>query len=303
MLCTLGTLTRVTFITVVVVAVACDCRTDVLAGPPPRRPTGRRTAGDQERSGDPGGVLAGAGGSCSSTSTVRRHHGQLGRLPPRVRPGTDLAPGAEPGPIAYLLHPQTWWTQFLQLVAPVPSLSDGRLRYVLMTVVLLVVLGLAVVTAVRRRGAATVDRPGAVAILLLAVVFAGSMAKLAVHVSHRGGANQRYLLDALGLWAVGGALLVVGLARLAPHAVALVGALGATGTVLYAAGIVARTDDSVGASTFGDLRASLSDSIVPGAGLICVVALLMAVAGLAAAVSSVGRRCARPAVRSGGVIS
>ena len=290
-LCTLGTLTRVTFLTVAVIAVVFTVALSLWPGLRPSRPTREtmlRAAG--RGLAIVASVAAGAGwflllnlhryGDLTGGSAIYNIDSVAAR---------DLAPGAASGPLAYLLHPATWWTQLRQLVAPVPSLSDGKLRYDVLTAVLVVVLVLAVVAAVRRRGAGTLDRPGAVTMLLLAVLLAASMAKLAVHVSHRGGANQRYLLDALGLWAVGGALLVVGLARLAPHAVALVGALGATGTVLYAAGIVARTDNSVGASTFGDLRASLSDSIVPGAGLICVVALLMTVAGLAMAVSSIGK--------------
>jgi hypothetical protein len=110
-----------------------------------------------------------------------------------------------------------------------------------------------------------------------------------VHVSNRGGANQRYLLDTLGLWAVGGALVLLALGRLAPHAFAVLGALGATGTLCYAAGIVLRSDRTTEGSALHGLRSSLSDSIVPGAELVCVAALLLVVAGLLTAVTAMAR--------------
>lgn len=295
-LCTLGTLTRVTFLTVVAVAVLFTVALSLWPGLRRRRPDGEALV---RAAGRGLAVLAAvvAGAGWFLLLNLHRYGDLTGGSAVYTLDSVEarhLAPGAGSGPLVYLLHPATWWTQLRQLVAPVPSLSDGKLRYDLLTMVLVVVLVLAVAAAVRRRGVGPLDRPGAVGMLLLAVVLGGSMAKLAVHVSHRGGANQRYLLDGLGLWAVGGALLLVALGRLAPHAVALVAAMGASGTVLYAAGIVARSDESVGASTFTDLRESLLDSPVPGAGLICVLALVAAAAGLATAVSAVGQALRAP---------
>ena len=134
-----------------------------------------------------------------------------------------------------------------------------------------------------------VDRPATVALLLLVLLLAASLCKLAVHVSNRGGPNQRYLLDALPLWAVGGTLLVLALGRLARHALALVGAFGAVGTVCYAAGIVARSDKTTEGSTLHVLRTSLADSIVPAAEVVLAVALVLVVAGLAISFTAMAR--------------
>lgn len=290
-LCTLGTLTRVTFLTVVAVAVVAVAALTLWPDLRRRRPDSGTLRSVVARAlVVVGSVVVGAGwflvlnlqryGDLTGGSAV------YGIEWVRER---DLAPGAASGPLVYLLHPHTWWTQLQQVVAPVPSISRGHWPYVLMTVVLVVVLVLAVVAAVRRRGPDVVDRAGAAGLLVLAALLAGSLAKLAEHVSHRGGANQRYLLDALGLWAVGGAVLLLALGRLAPHAVGLVGVLGASGVVTYAAGIVLRTDDVIGGSTLGALRDSLAVSRVPAAGLLCVLLLLGALGGLAVAVAAVGQ--------------
>ena len=226
-------LTRITFITVVVVAVAWTVALTLwpaLRLARPQRAIVLRAAG---RGVAILGVAAARAGSCSSISTgtaISRGSAVCGLETVQAR---GLAPGAASGPLVYLLHPYTWWTQFLQLVAPVPPLSNDAVPYMLMTATLLVVLVLAAVVAVRRRGAGLIDRPGAVTPPFLAVLFAASMAKLAAHVSNRGGANQRYLLDAIEL---GGSA-----ARSCcwpwagwHHAVALAAALGATGVNLCA---------------------------------------------------------------------
>ena len=291
MLCTLGMLTRITFITVVVVAVTWIVALTLwpnLRLSRPDRPALLKAGG--RGLAIIAAVAVGAGwfmllnldryGDLTGGSAVYTIETVQART---------LAPGAASGPLIYLLHPYTWWIQLLQLVAPVPSISDDKLPYVLMTAALVAVLVLATVAAVRRRGLGLLDRPGALNLLLLGLLFATSMAKLAQHVSQRGGANQRYLLDAIGFWAIGGALLLLALGRLAPHAVALVGALAAAGVVTYAAGIVLRTDDVEGGPVLDGLRASLSESIVPAAGLVLVIALLMVVAGLATVAYSIAQ--------------
>lgn len=295
-LCTLGTLTRVTFVTVVVVAVAATVALSLWPDLRLRRPDGRAL-----RRATGGGlaitvsVLVGAGwflllnleryGDLTGGSAVY--------LMESVRDRT-FYPGAEHGPIAYLLHPYTWWLQFLQLVAPVPSIADNRVPYVLMTVALLVVLTLAAVACVRRRGVRALDRPAAAGVLLLALLLAAALAKLAVHVSHRGGPNQRYLLDALGAWAVGGALLLLALDRWAPHALAVVGGLGAVGSVCYGLGIARRADDVTEGSALHVLDVVLTDSLVPGAHVVVGVTLLLAAAGLAMAVTALLREPGPP---------
>ncbi len=290
LLCTLGMLTRVTFLTVAVVAVAATFALSLWPELRLRLPDRRALLTASGRAGAiVAAVAVGAGwflrlnedryGDLTGGSAV--YH--LESVEER-----SLAPGASHGPLGYLLHPYTWWVQLQQLVAPVPSIAQHKLPYLLMTVAIGAVLAAGAVALVRRRGAGLLDRPGAVTVLLLAVIFAGSVAKLAVHVSNRGGANQRYLLDALGLWAVGGALLLVALGRLTPHAVALVGALGATGALCYAAGIVLRHADEDG-SAVHVLRSSLAHSIVPMAGLLGAVALVLVVAGLVAAVQATER--------------
>lgn len=285
-LCAAGTLTRVTFLTVVAVAVVGVVALTLWPDLRLRRPTpsvvlsagGRAVA-------LVGSVLAGAGwflllnleryGDLTGGSAIY--------LMESVR-DRRWYPGAEHGPIAFLLHPYTWWTQSLQLVAPVPSIADDRLPYVLMTITLLVVLALAAVAFVRRRAVRMLDRPAEFILLLLAVLLAGALAKLAVHVSHRGGPNQRYLLDAIGLWAVGCALLLAAFGAVAHRALGLVAALGAVGSVCYAVGIAVRADDVTEGSTLHVLRVSLAHSPVPAAELVGIASLLLAVAGLVTAV-------------------
>lgn len=290
-LCTLGTLTRVTFITVVFVAVAWTVALTLWPALRLSRPQ-RATVLRATTRGLAILAVVAAGAGWFMVLNLERYGDLTGGSAVyglETVQARDLAPGAASGPLTYLLHPYTWWTQFLQLVAPVPSLSNDTVPYMLMTAALLVVLVLAAVAAVRRRGAGLIDRPGAVTLLLLAVLFAASMAKLAVHVSNRGGANQRYLLDAIEFWAVGGAVLLLALGRLAPPAVAAVVALGATGVVTYAAGIVLRTDEIAGGPALTRLRTSLSESIVPAAELVCLAALMMVGVGLAAAVASIAQ--------------
>lgn len=285
-LCAAGTLTRVTFLTVVAVAVVGvvgltlwpDLR---LRRPDPQalvRAVGRAIA-------VVGSVLAGAGWFL--LLNVERYGDLTGGsaiyLMDSVR-DRRWYPGAEHGPVAFLLHPYTWWTQSLQLVAPVPSIADDRLPYVLMTITLLAVLGLAAVAFVRGRAVRMLDRPAAVTLLLLAMLLAGALAKLAVHVSHRGGPNQRYLLDAIGLWAVGGALLLAALGAFAHRALGLVAALSAIGSVCYAVGIAVRADDVTEGSALHVLRVSLAHSPLPAAEAVSIASLLLAVGGLVAAV-------------------
>lgn len=288
LLCTLGTLTRVTFVTVAAVAVAATAALTLWPHLRLRTPD-RRSLGVAVARGSVivAAVAVGAGwflllnldryGDLTGGSAVYSIESVQDRT---------FAPGAGSGPLVYLLHPHTYWVQLTQLVAPVPSISQNIAPYMVMTAVLLAVLVGAAVSFVRRRGAGVLDRPGALTMVGLGLVLASSLAKLAVHVSHRGGENQRYLLDALGFWAVGGAVLLVAMGRLTTHALALVGALGALGAVCYAAGIVLRTDDTSGGSTPSALGASLSESLVPLAGMVFLLALLLAVAGLVTAVRS-----------------
>jgi hypothetical protein len=291
LLCTAGTLTRVTFITVTAIAVAGTISLSLWPELRPRRQDLSSVVRAMARgSAIAGATAVGAGwflllnlhryGDLTGGSAVYHLESVQER---------SLAPGAAHGPVVYLLHPYTWWVQFLQLVAPTPSIANDSVPYVAMTVALIVLLAVGAVAFVRRRGAGLVDRPALVALLLLVVLFAASMCKLAVHVSNRGGANQRYLLDALGLWAVGGTLLVLALGRLARHAIPLLGAFGAVGTVCYAAGIVARSDKTTEGSTPHVLRTSLADSIVPAAEVVLAVALLLVVAGLAMSVTAMAR--------------
>jgi hypothetical protein len=290
-LCSLGTLTRVTFITVTVVAVAATAALSLWPQLGVHRPQRR----DLVRAAGRGLVIVGASMLSAGWFLVLNleRYGDLtgGSAVYYLETiqARELSPGAAYGPVVYLLHPYTWWTQLLQLVAPVPSISEGKMPYVLMAVAMIVVLVLTAGAVMRRRGADLLDRPARVTMLVLALMFAGSMLKLAVHVSNKGGANQRYLLDSLASWTVGGALLVVAVGTLAPRVVAFLGSLGAIGALCYAAGIVLRTDDITDGAIAGPLRASLADSIVPAAGLLLVCFVLLLLAGLLMAVSAQAR--------------
>jgi hypothetical protein len=282
LLCTLGMLTRVTFLTVTLAAVGAVVALTLWPGLRPSRPG---SAALRLALGRAGVVLAAvtAGAGWFLVLNLSRYGDLTGGSAVYAMDSVQdrtLAPGADAGPLGYLLTPNTWWVQLTQLAGPVPSVARGDVAYVVTTVVLTALLVAGGVALVRRRGAGLLDRPGTAVMLLLVLLAAGSMAKLAVHVTNRGGANQRYLLDSLAFWAVGAALLLVALGRLAPYAVALAAALGATGSLAYAAGIVKRTDDLPNGSTAHAVREALATSVLPVPGLLVAGALSAVAAGL-----------------------
>ena len=147
----------------------------------------------------------------------------------------EFAPGAEDGPLTYMLLPSTWWTQIMQLGG---SRVDTRIHAVLGSAVLAVLL-IAVVAAVldRTRHRGMLDVPARWILVGLALVAAATYAELASHVSHKGSETQRYLLNGIGFWAIGGAALLSSAPRrLIPYLVTLMATLLSIGSVTGAVG-------------------------------------------------------------------
>lgn len=296
-LCTLGMLTRVTFLTVAAVGVAAVVALTLWPDLRLRVP-GRDALLSAVRRAVAIGATIAAGAGWFLLLNLHRYGDLTGGSAvyglESIKERT-WAPGAEAGPLVYLLHPNSWWVQLRQLTAPPFANMKNNVGLTVLAIIVGLVLLAAVVAVLRGRARGIVDRPGTVTLLLLAVLFAGGMAKLALHVSNRGSSYQRYLLDALGLWAVGAALLVLALGRLAPHALAVIAGFGAVGSVAFAASIVLRADainrgaDPVTSRGFDVLRDTLTDSVVPGAAVLVVLAAAVGIAGLGLAVRSVAQ--------------
>jgi hypothetical protein len=235
-LCALGMLTRISFLPVWLLATCAVAGLELW----PRLRRGRPGLANVRR-----GALAALtvlvvpvlGAGWFYALNLRRYGDLTGGS--EVYAGTLVAereylPGAEDGPIAYILQPTTWWSQVKQLGGALSSLNPSDPIHAVLGGAAAGVLLLAVVSGLfygrRRRG--LLDAAGRWTIAGLALVAAATIAEMAWHVSHRGNDSQRYLLDAIGFWAIGLATVVVlARRRLAAYLVTLVAALLSIGSV------------------------------------------------------------------------
>lgn len=250
-LCGLGMLTRVTFVAVVAIICASLVVLSVWPRLRPERLQWRRLALGIGRAGAVLGTTVVMAGWFYAVS-VHRYGDLTGGsavYQMEVVQRRAFPPGAENGPLGFLLHPSTWQVQLQQLVAPPSYLRGGPgatqvASWIEATVwVLLAVIAAAAAATVARRvldrrrepEARThrADLPARWTLAAATLLAAAAAAQLAVHVAVHGGPSSRYLLNALPLWAAGLALLVVSLGRLAPYAGTAVVTVCAGGSVLY----------------------------------------------------------------------
>lgn len=238
--CTLGMLTRISFLPVWLLAICAVVALELWPG------LGRRRPGIAElRRGALAALavtvvpLLGAGWFYALS--LRRYGDLTGGSTVYASPlvaAREYLPGAEHGPLAYVLLPSSWWAQVKQLGGAGASLSPAHPVHGALGAAAIGVLLLALVAGLRRGGRhrGLLDVPARWTMVLLALVAAATYAELAWHAAHKGSDSQRYLLNAIGLWAVGSATVVVSAPRrLVPYVVTLVAALLSLGSVLRTA--------------------------------------------------------------------
>ena len=236
-LCTLGMLSRIAFLPVWLLAIGAVAALELW----PRLRRRRPAVADIRR-----GALAALtvlvvpllGAGWFYAMSMRRNGDLTGGsdlYAGRVVSARGYLPGAEDGPLAYMLLPSSWWAQVKQLGGAGTSLNPNYAIHSVLGAAAIGVLLLAVVAGLvygnRRRG--VLDVPARWILAGLALVAVATFAELAWHASHKGTDSQRYMLDAIGFWAIGSALVVVSAPRrLAPFLVTLVAALLSIGSVL-----------------------------------------------------------------------
>lgn len=203
-----------------------------------------------------------------------------------------LVPAATHGPLVYLLTPSTWWVQLKQVVGTGSPVAFGPntegLVPTALAGTLLAVLAIALVAAVLRLrgGQAPVDTVGSWCLLVLLLAAAGSCLELAVHVTHKGSENNRYLLNGVAAWGAAVVILLLALGRrIAPYAITFVVAAESVGSASHAVQTLRRRGernaslrDLTGRSWFDTLAEGAHRSGLPAPHL--VVAALLVVAGI-----------------------
>ncbi len=236
-LCTLGMLTRISFLPVWLLAIGAVAALELW----PRLRRGRPGVAEIRR-----GALAGLavlvvpllGAGWFYALSLRRYGDPTGGSTVYVGPGVadrEYLPGAEHGPLAYMVQPSSWWAQVKQLGGAGASVSPSHPIHAALGVAAIGILLLAVVAGLclarGRRG--MLDVPARWTIVGLALMTVATFAELAWHASHKGSDSQRYMLGAIGFWAIGSAMVVASAPRrLAPYVVTLVAALLSIGSVL-----------------------------------------------------------------------
>jgi hypothetical protein len=249
-LCTLGMLTRIAFLPVWLLAIGAVAALELWPRLRRRRPGGAELFR---------GVLAALvvlvvpllGAGWFYALSLRRYGDLTGgsAVYPRVA-DREYVPGAEDGPFAYMLKPSTWWAQTKQLGGAPSSLAgDVSLVHSVLGVavvgLLLLCIAAATLQVMRRRG--VLDVPARWMLIGLVVVAAATYAEMAWHVSHKGVDSQRYLLNGIGLWAIGSAaVLVLMPRRLVPYLATLLAAFLSIGSVSGAVLSLQRRTEPVG---------------------------------------------------------
>jgi hypothetical protein len=238
-LCALGMLTRVSFLPVWLLAIASVAALEAWPSLRRRRPG----AADLRR-----GVLAAlvvlllpvlAAGWFYALSLHR--YGDLtgGSVAYSVVADRPYLPGAESGPLAYMLRPSTWWEQVEQLgggIVPLAGHTD-LVNPVVGALAVAVLVVAVVAAALGRTRLRLLDRPARWTVVGLALVAAAAYAEMAWHVSHKGVDSQRYLLNGVGFWAIGSTIVLLSAPRrLVPYLVTALAALLSIGSLMAAVG-------------------------------------------------------------------
>ncbi|HEX4685477.1 MAG TPA: hypothetical protein VH228_01755 [Nocardioides sp.] len=237
-LCALGMLTRISFLPVWLLAVAAVAVLELWPLLRPRRPTAavlRRAVLSAVVV-----LLAPLLGAGWFYVLSLHRYGDLtgGSAAYPIVADRAYLPGAQQGPLAFMLRPSTWWDQIEQLGGGiVPLAGHTAAIYPVVGVAAVAVLLFGVVAAARRRGSLRdlLDVPARWILVCLALVAAAAYVEMAWHVSQKGGDSQRYLLNGIGFWAIGGtAVFLAGPARLFAYLVTSLTALLSVGSVAAA---------------------------------------------------------------------
>ncbi|HVX44729.1 MAG TPA: hypothetical protein VHC49_12625 [Mycobacteriales bacterium] len=177
--------------------------------------------------------------------------------------------------------------QIQQLAGGWDSLLGGgqlhRTDVLAMIIGVLICLGIAATAVAVARGARWPDREGAVLALGLAVMLLIAFVSVADHVAHGGGPNNRYLLSALGFWAIlGSAALLLGSPRRWPVPVLLLIGLQVIGSINSTLIMVHRIPPLGWHSWFSGIADGMDAANIPAARAILVILLIVVVAGVAA---------------------
>lgn len=205
----------------------------------------------------------------------------------------DPFPGTEHGIVGFLLTPQNWWEQIRQLTGPPTYLLrtvDNRpyeaMGWVFVSV--LIIAAVATLVVLLKRGRVAIgDRAAVLIMLALGLLGLASALEMGAHVMHKGGDNNRYLLNGLAFWGVGVALLLVAMRRLIPLSALLLLCIGSAGSVLFSVEIVQLR--ATGTSWFHTLTLGAEQVGIPAPGLVVCSLLVTAAAGLVLVVASLLR--------------
>jgi len=302
-LCTLGMLTRIAFLPVWLLAIGAVAALEFWPSLRCRRPGVTELLR---------GVLAALvvlvvpllGAGWFYALSMRRYGDLTGgsAVYPRVADREYVA-GAEDGPLAYMLQPSTWWAQIKQLGGAPSSLAgDVSLIHPVLGIavvgILLLCMGAAALQVLRRRG--LLDVPARWILVGLATVAAATYAEMAWHVSHKGVDSQRYLLNGIGLWAIGAAVVLVSLPRrLVPYLVTLLAGVLSVGSVSGAVISLQRRTESVGGDWFQTLVHGAELSGFPAAQLVVALLLIVLPVGLVLQLVALRRLDAAPTLAGG----
>jgi hypothetical protein len=128
-------------------------------------------------------------------------------------------------PLHFAFNPFSWWSQLLQVGGEHPAFvaTPGTAPRIIATL-LAVCLTLGVVAIALRWKSIRPDRESWILLGGLLLVLLISFAEIALHVSHKGSENNRYLIDALPFWGIafGVALLAIGPRRFPVAAFAVI---------------------------------------------------------------------------------
>ncbi|MFJ9388203.1 hypothetical protein ACIRON_05250 [Nocardioides sp. NPDC101246] len=286
-LCTLGMLTRISFLPIWLLAIGAVAALSLWPGlrfGPPRTPW--RTA-----LGRASAVLAApvAGAGWFYVLNVQRYGditgGSGGKNLP-VAADRTLDPAAADGPLLYLLDPASWWEQMQQYAGvnassvrePLPLLN----HVLIVAVVTLLLLG--VLIRLFRwvdGGRPATDAVGSWCLVALALVAVATCLEMATHVTHKGWPNARYLLNGVAVWGIAAAGLAHTFGRrLAPYAVLLISFTGVLGYLTFLVTTLRWNEQLESLSWFDTIAGGMNMSGFPVPHVLTAILLVAVIAGL-----------------------
>ncbi|MFI5626325.1 hypothetical protein ACIA03_22895 [Nocardioides sp. NPDC051685] len=288
LLCTLGMLTRISFAPVWLLAVGAVFTLTLWPGlnlAPLRTSPWRRALAHMAVV--VAAPVAGAGWFYAlNLSRYGDITGGAGGKDLPVAADRTLDPAAAHGPVLYLLEPDSWWEQMQQYAGvnassvrePLPLFNT----VLVIAVVAVMVVGILVRLLRRVEGhPPATDTIGTWCLVALALVAVAICLEMALHVTHKGWPNARYLLNAVSVWAIAAAGLAYTFGRRAgPCAVTLITFTGALGYLTLLVSTLRWNNELERLSWFDTIAGGMSMSDVPVPHLLTGMLLAVAVAGL-----------------------